>query len=164
MSLLVKIKKQLGDFHLDVSFEAKAQALALLGSSGCGKTVTLRCIAGIMTPDSGHIELDGTVLFDSKKNINIPAQQRHVGYVFQQYALFPHMTVRQNIACGYLPKQGRYESVDNMIQRVGLSEVSSLYPHQLSGGQKQRTALARILISDPKAILLDEPFSSQDLL
>ena len=99
MALSVDIRKALGDFHLEVRFDAGDETLALLGASGCGKSVTLKCIAGILTPDEGHIELDGVTLYDSAARIDLPPQQRRVGYLFQQYALFPNMTVRQNIPC-----------------------------------------------------------------
>ena len=109
MALTVDLEKRLGDFHLQARFQAGGEALALLGASGCGKSVTLKCIAGILRPDRGHIELDDKVLFDSRKSINLPPQQRGVGYLFQQYALFPHMTVAQNIAAALhrQPKKGR---------------------------------------------------------
>ena len=100
MSLLVEIEKQLGNFHLDVRFQAETETLALLGASGCGKSMTLKCIAGIMTPDRGRIVLNGRVLFDSEARIDLPPQQRRVGYLFQNYALFPTMTVEKNILCG----------------------------------------------------------------
>ena len=100
MSLFVEIEKQLGNFHLDVRFQAETETLALLGASGCGKSMTLKCIAGIMTPDRGRIVLNGRVLFDSEARIDLPPQQRRVGYLFQNYALFPTMTVEKNILCG----------------------------------------------------------------
>ena len=100
MALSVEIRKQLGDFQLEVRFDAEDETLALLGASGCGKSVTLKCVAGTLTPDEGHIELDGVTLYDSAARINLPPQRRHVGYLFQNYALFPNMTVRQNIAAG----------------------------------------------------------------
>ena len=100
MSLFVEIEKQLGNFHLDVRFQAETETLALLGASGCGKSMTLKCIAGIMTPDRGRIVLNGRVLFDSEAGIDLPPQQRRVGYLFQNYALFPTMTVEKNILCG----------------------------------------------------------------
>ena len=99
MALIVDIEKTLGDFHLKVNFTAEREVMALLGASGCGKSMTLGCIAGIVRPDKGHIELNGRVLFDSDKKIDLPPQKRKVGYLFQQYALFPHMTVEQNIRC-----------------------------------------------------------------
>ena len=164
MSLSVNIKKRLGDFFLDVSFEAENNILALLGASGCGKSMTLKCIAGIEKPDSGKIVLDGKVLFDSEKNINIPPQKRQVGYLFQQYALFPNMTVEKNIETGMLklPKEERREKVKSLVESMQLMGLENKYPSQLSGGQQQRTALARILASSPKVILLDEPFSALD--
>lgn len=166
MSLLVDIKKSLGNFHLQVNFEAQNETLALLGASGCGKSVTLRCIAGIMTPDAGHIELDGCVFYDSTKKINLPPQKRHVGYLFQQYALFPNMTVEQNIAVAVhdksRPKAAVKEIVSEKIRSFHLEDVARKRPSQLSGGQQQRAALARILVSDPRILLLDEPFSALD--
>jgi molybdate transport system ATP-binding protein len=162
MSLSVEIRKKLGQFHLEVCFHAKNVPLALLGASGCGKSVTLRCIAGIMRPDEGHIELDGQVLFDSTAHINLPPQRREVGYLFQNYALFPNMTVRQNIAVAVRDKTLRETETTAMIRRFRLDAVANQLPSQLSGGQQQRTALARILSSGPKALLLDEPFSALD--
>ena len=164
MALTVDLEKRLGDFHLQVNFQAGDEALALLGASGCGKSVTLKCIAGILRPDRGHIELDGKVLFDSRKSINLPPQQRGVGYLFQQYALFPHMTVAQNIAAALhrQPKKGRAETARRLLETFHLTGLEQHYPAQLSGGQQQRVALVRILASKPQAILLDEPFSALD--
>ena len=138
--------------------------MALLGASGCGKSVTLKCIAGIMTPDRGHIILDGETLFDSEKHINLSPQKRRVGYLFQQYALFPNMTVLQNIQCGIRPgsRAERRRRAEEQLRRFRLEGLEKKYPAQLSGGQQQRTALARILASEPRAILLDEPFSALD--
>ena len=162
MSLCVEIQKRLGDFQLDVQFEAHQEPLALLGASGCGKSVTLRCIAGILTPDTGKIVLDGAVLYDSTAHINLPPQRRNVGYLFQQYALFPNMTVRQNIAAAVRNRGRRAAEVTEKLRRFRLEEVADRRPAQLSGGQQQRTALARILASEPGMILLDEPFSALD--
>ena len=162
MSLSVDIRKHLGDFSLDVQFQAADAPLALFGASGCGKSVTLKCIAGILRPDEGRITLDGRVLFDSAARIDLPPQQRHVGYLFQQYALFPNMTVRQNIAAAVRRKDRRETLVPELLRRFRLEDKASLRPRQLSGGQQQRTALARILASEPSAILLDEPFSALD--
>ena len=164
MALTVDMEKRLGDFHLQANFQAGDEALALLGASGCGKSVTLKCIAGILRPDRGHIELDGKVLFDSRKSINLPPQQRGVGYLFQQYALFPHMTVAQNIAAALhrQPKKGRAETARRLLETFHLTGLEQHYPAQLSGGQQQRVALVRILASKPQAILLDEPFSALD--
>ncbi|MCI8422354.1 MAG: ATP-binding cassette domain-containing protein [Lawsonibacter sp.] len=162
LSLSVKIQKRLGKFQLQVQFEAEDERLALLGASGCGKSLTLRCIAGILTPDEGCIVLDGQVLFDSAAKVNLPPQRRRVGYLFQQYALFPHMTVQQNIAAAAREQAHRKETVARLLHRLQLEEVAGNRPGQLSGGQQQRTALARILASDPRILLLDEPFSALD--
>lgn len=165
MSIFVDIEKKVGSFCLNVAFEAKNETLALLGPSGCGKTMTLKCIAGIEKPDKGKIVLDGVTLFDSKKGINLPPQERHVGLMFQNYALFPNMTVLQNVYAGAKRERDqlkRQEVVNRVLSSFELTDLSSLYPHQLSGGQQQRVALARILVSDPKIMLLDEPFSALD--
>lgn len=165
MSVSVDIEKKLGTFHLKAAFETGNDTLALLGASGCGKSMTLKCIAGIEKPDKGRIILDGVTLFDSEKNINLPPQERHVGLMFQNYALFPNMTVLQNIRAGAKrekDRQKRQAAIQRVISDFGLEELSSRYPHQLSGGQQQRVALARILVSDPKILLLDEPFSALD--
>ena len=165
MSLSVDIRKRLGSFTLDVSFTAERGITSLLGASGCGKSMTLKCIAGIEKPDEGRITLDGRVLFDSEKKINLPPQARRVGYLFQNYALFPNMTVAQNILCGLnrekdrSAKERRLREILRMMQLEGLEERK---PAQLSGGQQQRVALARILVSDPQILLLDEPFSALD--
>ncbi|MBO6011087.1 MAG: ATP-binding cassette domain-containing protein, partial [Oscillospiraceae bacterium] len=162
MALFVDIEKKLGNFLLDVSFEADRDVLALLGASGCGKSMTLKCIAGIERPDRGRIVLDGRVLFDSDKRIDFPPQKRRVGYLFQQYALFPNMTVEQNVACGVRNKSERPARVAEMIKMMHLEGTEKKKPAQLSGGQQQRVALARILVNDPEALLLDEPFSALD--
>ena len=164
MSLIVDIEKKLGSFTLHSKFETGSGTMALLGASGCGKSVTLKCIAGIMTPDKGRIVLDGETLFDSDKRIDLTPQQRRVGYLFQQYALFPNMTVAQNIQCG-IRTGGRAEKqrqAAEQLRRFQLEGLEKKYPAQLSGGQQQRVALARILASEPRAILLDEPFSALD--
>lgn len=164
MSLVVDIEKKLGSFTLRSKFETGSGTMALLGASGCGKSVTLKCIAGIMTPDRGHIILDGETLFDSEKHINLPPQKRRVGYLFQQYALFPNMTVLQNIRCGIRSgsRAEKRRRAEEKLRRFQLEGLEKKYPAQLSGGQQQRTALARILASEPRAILLDEPFSALD--
>ena len=162
MSLWVEIKKDLGAIRIDVSFFAQKGITGLLGSSGCGKSVTLKCIAGLVTPDRGHIELDGQVLFDSERKIDLPPQKRRVGYLFQNYALFPNLTVEQNIAAGVRERSRRREETNRLIASFCLEECRGKYPRQISGGQQQRTALARILASEPAALLLDEPFSALD--
>ena len=164
MSLIVDIEKKMEGFELKSKFETGSGIMALLGASGCGKSVTLKCIAGIMTPDRGHIELDGRVLFDSEKKINLTPQERNVGYLFQNYALFPNMTVLQNIMCSIRSgnkAEKKQKGLEN-LKRFKLDGLENKYPAQLSGGQQQRVALARILVSEPKAILLDEPFSALD--
>lgn len=160
--LSADIRKRLGHFQLDVRFKAENETLALLGASGSGKSITLRCIAGIMTPDEGQIILDGRTLFDSEKQINLPPSNRKIGYLFQQYALFPHMTVRENVGVSIADKRKRTQTTDELLHRFQLSDVSEQRPFQLSGGQQQRTALARILATEPQAMLLDEPFAALD--
>ncbi|MBO5340822.1 MAG: sulfate/molybdate ABC transporter ATP-binding protein [Oscillospiraceae bacterium] len=165
MSIYVDIEKTLGDFRLEVNFSAGNEILALLGASGCGKSMTLNCIAGIVKPDRGRIVLDGVTLFDSEKHINLPAQARRTGILFQNYALFPNMTVLQNIRMGAKREKDpaeRERITQEVIDSFGLKELINHYPHQLSGGQQQRTALARILVSKPNILLLDEPFSALD--
>lgn len=162
MALSVDIQKQLGSFRLQVQFEAADERLALLGASGCGKSVTLRCVAGIMTPDEGKIVLDGVSLFDSAARLNLPPQRRRVGYLFQHYALFPNMTVRQNITAAVRERTARKETAARLLRQFQLEQVANRRPGQLSGGQQQRAALARILASEPRALLLDEPFSALD--
>ena len=162
--LSVNIHKELADFTLNVNFESGAGVSALLGASGCGKSMTLKCVAGLETPDRGRIILDGRVLFDSDKHINLSPQRRRVGYLFQQYALFPNMTVRHNLyaAVRRLPRARQKTAVDEKLRAFRLEGVGDLYPRQLSGGQQQRAALARVLASEPEALLLDEPFSALD--
>ena len=165
MSLIVRIRSDLGGFRLNVVFEAENGVTCLLGPSGCGKSLTLKCIAGIERPDEGYIELDGTVLFDSKRKIDLPPQKRSVGYLFQNYALFPNMTVRQNILCGLRrekDKARREQRLRDMLRVMQLEGLEKHRPSQLSGGQQQRAALARILVSEPRLLLLDEPFSALD--
>ena len=187
MALSVDIEKVLDDFHLSVRFEAGDEVLALLGASGSGKSMTLKCIAGIERPDRGRIVLDGVTLFDSERGIDLAPQRRRVGYLFQSFALFPNMSVRENIACGVrrggmrgaglrgaqerepggthagarTRAQAR-EAVDGLIRLMRLEGLEDKRSYQLSGGQQQRVALARILIGAPNVLLLDEPFSSLD--
>ena len=165
MSIFVDIEKRLGNFHLNVKFSAENEVLALLGASGCGKSMTVKCIAGVEKPDRGRIILDGKTLFDSEKGINISPQQRRTGLMFQNYALFPNMTVLENIRAGAKREKDtkkREEHIRSVISSFGLGDLLKHYPRQLSGGQQQRTALARILVSDPNIVLLDEPFSALD--
>lgn len=165
VKLFVDIEKRLPSFNLKVAFNTDEQPLGLLGGSGAGKSMILRCIAGIETPTRGRIVLNGRVLFDSEKGINLPSRDRHIGFLVQNYALFPNMTVAQNIAFG-LPKgiadgKGRSQ-IEELLIAMQLQGLGDRYPHQLSGGQQQRVALARALASQPEALLLDEPFSALD--
>lgn len=162
--LKVNIQKELKEFDLDVDFELKSKHLGILGPSGCGKSMTLKSIAGIVNPDSGVISLatdNETTYFDSEKKINLKPQKRNVGYLFQNYALFPNMTVEENIGTG-VEKENRERTVPEMIRRFHLEGLEKRYPRQLSGGQQQRVALARIMAYGPDVILLDEPFSAMD--
>lgn len=162
MSLFVDIKKELGDFTLEVQLDAADDVVGMLGASGSGKSMTLRCIAGIVTPDSGEIVLDGKTLYSAKRGINLAPRQRGVGLMFQNYALFPHMTVAQNIAAGVRHKADRAAQIDDYTRLLRLEGLEERYPSQLSGGQQQRVALARMLASNPGILLLDEPFSALD--
>ena len=166
MSLYVDIRKKLGGFTLETQFEAADGVTGILGASGCGKSMTLRCIAGIVKPDEGHIELDGKVLFDSREKINLRPQERHVGLLFQNYALFPNMTVRQNLMTGLkAEKTGKKEAeirIQEMLEKFELKDLEKHKPAELSGGQQQRVALARIFLSSPRVLMLDEPFSALD--
>ena len=163
MSLQAQIKKHFSGFTLEVSLSTEHGVLGILGASGSGKSMTLKCIAGIETPDEGRIVLNGRVLYDSEKRINLPPQKRRVGYLFQNYALFPNMTVEANIAAGLKgSREDKQAAVDRMVKRFRLEGLEKRYPSQLSGGQQQRTALARILVYEPDVIMLDEPFSALD--
>ncbi len=165
MSLEVSIEKAFEGFTLRAAFSADHGATAILGASGCGKSMTLRCIAGIVRPDKGRIVLDGRVLFDSERHIDLPPQQRGVGLLFQNYALFPNMTVEQNVLCGLKQEKKRAERQKRcaeMLRALRLEPLARQYPAQLSGGQQQRTALARILVGRPGLLMLDEPFSALD--
>ncbi|MCV3216079.1 sulfate/molybdate ABC transporter ATP-binding protein, partial [Plectonema radiosum NIES-515] len=164
--LFVDIEKKLAGFELKVSFSAeKQEPLGFLGGSGAGKSMILRCLAGVETPSSGRIVLNGRVLFDAERQINLPARDRHIGFLVQNYALFPHMTVAENIAFG-LPKGLSSTSVKQLVEAqligVQLQGYSDRLTQQLSGGQQQRVALARALASVPEVLLLDEPFSALD--
>lgn len=165
MSLTLCIEKRLGNFHLDVSMQTSGGILGLLGPSGCGKSKTLQCIAGIERPDRGRVILHGKPLFDAERGINLSVQKRRVGYLFQHYALFPHMTVAENIACGIrgsMSWEEKKEKIRSVLMRLRLTGLEKQKPDELSGGQQQRTALGRILINEPDMLLLDEPFSALD--
>lgn len=161
-TLEVRIRRKLSEFTLNVDFSGGGR-IGILGASGCGKSMTLKSIAGIEKPDSGKIAIGGRVLYDSGNKINLKPQMRHVGYLFQNYALFPTMTVAQNIAAGISgTKAEKSERVAEMIRRFHLSDLEDRYPRNLSGGQQQRVALARLMATKPDMILLDEPFSAMD--
>lgn len=165
MSLEVTIAKRFEGFTLHADFAAGNTAAAILGASGCGKSMTLRCIAGVVKPDSGRIVLDGRVLFDSEKGIDLPPQQRNVGLLFQNYALFPNMTVEQNILCALKKEKdpaARKAACGSALRAMRLEELAHRLPSELSGGQQQRAALARILAGRPRILMLDEPFSALD--
>ncbi len=163
MSLSVSIKKKFKDFNLDANIENNGDYLGILGPSGSGKSMTLKCIAGLETPDEGRIVFNGRVLFDSNKKINIKPQDRNIGYLFQNYALFPNMTTEQNIACGLkISTTDKRIKIKEMIELFHLDGLEKKYPLQLSGGQQQRVALARIFAYEPDVLLLDEPFSALD--
>ncbi len=164
MGLDLKITTQLEGFLLDVQWGMGNELLVLFGHSGAGKSLTLRTIAGIAPQGDGYLELNGRLLFDRSKNINIPPQQRSVGYVFQDLALFPHMTVEKNIlygAAGIERRQAKRKAGE-MMELFRLAEHRNKYPHEISGGQKQRVAFARALVRQPGLLLLDEPFSALD--
>ncbi len=165
MSVNVEIKKKLGDFTLDLHLESESRRIGILGASGCGKSMTLKSIAGIEKPDSGCIIIDGKKMYDSsEKKCNWKPQQRNIGYLFQNYALFPTMTVRENIGIGLkCEKEEKKAKVDEMLKKFQLEGLENHLPGELSGGQQQRTALARIMIYEPDMILLDEPFSALDM-
>ena len=163
MAIEVRIKKKLGNFQLDIDFKTEENRIGILGASGCGKSMTLKCIAGIETPDEGRIIVDGTLLYDSAKKISLKPQKRHIGYLFQNYALFPTMTVEENIAAGLQGgKEEKRRRVVEMMEKFQLLGLGKQLPGELSGGQQQRVALARIMAYEPEVILLDEPFSALD--
>ena len=165
MSLTVDIEKRLGDFRLRAGFECADGITGLLGPSGCGKSLTLKCIAGIERPDRGRIVLDGRVLFDSDRRVDLKPRQRRVGYLFQNYALFGNMTVRENLLCGLCHEKDsarRAKALEEALDLFRLRELERHRPAQLSGGQQQRVALARALVNRPDLLLLDEPFSALD--
>lgn len=159
------IRASIGAFHLDVAWRVAAgEVLVLYGPSGAGKSLTLRAIAGLLRPDSGHLEVGDTVVYDAKDACWIPPHRRGVGYVPQQYGLFPHLTISENIGYGlaHLPRAQAAERVTHLLATFRLTDLVGQWPHQLSGGEQQRVALARALAPQPKMLLLDEPFSALD--
>jgi molybdate transport system permease protein len=164
VSLELDIQKALDTFALRVGFCTGKGAIGLLGASGSGKSMTLRMIAGVSMPDSGRIVLNGRVLYDRAAKLNIPAAQRKIGFVFQDYALFPHLTVAENVGFGLraLPEQERRARVARQLELLHISDLAHRYPKEISGGQRQRVAIARCMAIEPDALLLDEPFAALD--
>ena len=161
----IVLHKKLPSFGLDIALRSDARRLAVVGPSGSGESLTLQLLAGLLKPDGGHIRVNGGTWFDER--INLPAQKRRVGLLFQDYALFPHLTVAQNIDFGLArglsnPSKRPSEKARYWLEMLRLERVAGHYPQQISGGQKQRTALARALITEPELLLLDEPFSALD--
>jgi molybdate transport system ATP-binding protein len=163
MGLVVNIKKRLKGFSIDIAFKTAGEYLGILGASGSGKSLTLKCIAGVETPDEGQIVLNGKTLFDSAKKINLKPQDRNIGYLFQNYALFPHLTVEENIGVGLdITKEEKGQKIAEMIKVFNLNGLEKKHPNQISGGQQQRVALARAIIFKPDILMLDEPFTALD--
>lgn len=164
MAVDIQFKKELGDFSLDMCLKSGSRRIGILGASGCGKSMTLKSIAGIVTPDEGRIVIDGKTVFDTAQKVNLKPQARNVGYLFQNYALFPTMTVKANIAAGLKGnKLQKRQRVEEMLRKFQLEGLGERLPGDLSGGQQQRVALARIMAYEPDMILLDEPFSALDV-
>lgn len=171
MGISFKLLKKLNYFDLDVEFSMGNELLVIEGASGAGKTTILNCLSGIVTPDEGNISIDGKVLFSHTDRVNIPAEKRNIGYLFQNYALFPNMTVKQNILYGLKNKQ-EYKKKDTrkelleyagyMMETLGISHLADKNSNAISGGEKQRVALARAMVTRPSLLLLDEPFSALD--
>ena len=163
MALEVSIRKKFSGFCLDTEFTTDGGCMGILGASGCGKSMTLKCIAGIEKPTEGRIVLNGQVLFDSEKKIDVSVQQRRIGYLFQNYALFPTMTVEENLSIAmHGRKEEKRGKIESYIKKFQLTGLEKRYPSQLSGGQQQRVALARMLLCEPQILMLDEPFSALD--
>lgn len=162
--LELDIKKDFGNFKLDINFKSEKGVLGILGASGSGKSLSLKSIAGIVKPDSGKIILNKRILFDSNKNINVKTKDRKVAYLFQDYALFPNMTVYENIECSFRKKdRNNKKIIEKKLEELRLNHIKDKRPSQISGGEKQRVALARILVNEPEILLLDEPYSAIDV-
>ncbi|MGF6492634.1 molybdate transport system ATP-binding protein [Luteibacter sp. 621] len=172
MSVDISIRKALRDddrhFDLDIAFASDARRIVMFGPSGAGKSLTLRAVAGLLLPDAGHVRVDGHTLYDAAAGVALPPRERGVAYVFQDYALFPHLTVAQNIAFSlnrgwFNPaRRARDARVARLLDLFELGAVAGSYPARISGGQRQRVALARALVAEPRLVLLDEPFAALD--
>lgn len=171
MGISFRLLKKLNYFSLDIDFAMENQLLVIEGASGAGKTTILNCLAGIVTPDEGVINVDGRVLFSNADRINVPAEKRNIGYLFQNYALFPHMTVKQNVLYGLKNKKSYRTGADKkelleyagyMMETLGIAHLADKNATAISGGEKQRVALARAMVTKPSLLLLDEPFSALD--
>jgi len=165
MACSVSIKKNMGSFSLDMHFQTEAKRLGILGESGAGKSMCLKAIAGILKPDEGEIYIGENCVFSKEKKRNLPPQKRKVGYLFQSYALFPHMSVWENLSVALKgSKEEKEEKINSILEKMELKGMEKRLPGRLSGGQQQRVALARILVGEPEIILLDEPFSALDAI
>ena len=162
--LRVDVERRTNGFEMRVAFEADARVTALFGRSGAGKTSLVNMIAGLVRPDRGRIEVDGQVLFDSERGVDMPAEQRRIGYVFQEGRLFPHLSVKHNLLYGHdlVPQGERYVQLDRIVQLLGLADLLERRPGDLSGGEKQRVAIGRALLASPRVLLFDEPLASLD--
>lgn len=158
----IKIFKQFENFHLDIDFQTSARVTGILGASGAGKSLLLKTISGLLHPDLGKIEINNEILFDHEKKINVTAQKRKTGFLFQHYALFPHMTIQENIGFGVNDKKTKNEKVKDLLKIFHIEHLANEKPKKISGGQQQRCALARALAVEPSILLLDEPFSALD--
>lgn len=169
LSISKLIRSAKHNFNLEITLSSNSQSIVIYGPSGSGKTMLLQTIAGLITANTGFIKLNHRVLYDSAQKIDLTPQERTLSYLFQDYVLFPHLTVRQNISFGLTkgllnpPSKKQYPPVDKWLEKFELVALADQYPYQLSGGQKQRTALARALVTEPKLLLLDEPFSALDI-
>lgn len=163
MSLSVRFAHRFDGFALDVAFEAPSGVTALFGRSGSGKTTVVNAVAGLLRPDSGHLQLDETVLFDAERKISVPVHQRRLGYVFQEGRLFPHLSVRQNLLYGrWFATRGAGADFDHVVEMLGIGDLLQRQPGRLSGGEKQRVAIGRALLANPRLLLMDEPLAALD--
>ncbi|MZR30922.1 molybdenum ABC transporter ATP-binding protein [Sneathiella litorea] len=163
MMLEIRLKKTVGRFHLNATFSAEHGLTAVFGPSGAGKTLLAKTLAGLVTPDEGHIEIGGRTLYNTAKNINIPVHQRHIGFVFQEHRLFPHYSVRGNLTYGRGPQRSSNPiTFDKVVEILGIGSLLERKPASLSGGERQRVAIGRALLSHPKILIMDEPLSSLD--